>query len=268
VSLIEIQDVSVIYESERAETSLLAVDHVSFGVERGEFVCLLGPSGCGKTSLLSVVDGLIPPASGQARVDGKPVVGPGPDRAMVFQEYGLFPWRTVWDNVRFGLEVSKHPPADGSDRIRWAIDLLGLAGFERRYPYELSGGMQQRVGLARALVLRPRILLMDEPFGALDAMTREVMQQELLRLMGELEQTVLFVTHSLDEALTLADRVIVFSARPAQISEIVNVDLPKPRWERNLRALPRYQELREQIWTLLSDSVRMGAREAVSAAAD
>jgi NitT/TauT family transport system ATP-binding protein len=268
LSLIEIQDLSVIYESERGETRLLAVDRVSLGVERGEFVCLLGPSGCGKTSLLSVVDGLIVPASGQVRVDGRPVVGPGPDRAMVFQEYGLFPWRTVWDNVRFGLEVSKRPPADAGERIRWAIDLLGLTGFERRYPYELSGGMQQRVGLARALVLRPRILLMDEPFGALDAMTREVMQQELLRLMGELQQTVLFVTHSIDEALTLADRIIVFSARPAQVSQIVNVELPKPRWERNLRALPRYQELREQIWTLLSASVQVGAHETAAVAAD
>ena len=260
MSLIEIDDVSVVYESTRGDSRLLAVDHVSLSVEHGEFVCLLGPSGCGKTSLLSLVDGLIPPATGQVRVGGSPVLGPGPDRAMVFQEYGLFPWRTVWDNVRFGLEVSRQPPPDGADRIRWSIDMLGLKGFERRYPYELSGGMQQRVGLARALVLRPRILLMDEPFAALDAMTREVMQQELLRLMGELQQTVLFVTHSIDEALTLADRVVVFSARPAHIDEIIDVGLPKPRWERNLRALPRFQELREQIWQRLSASVQVGSR--------
>lgn len=268
MALIEISDLSVIYENSRDRSQLLAVDHVSLEVESGEFVSLLGPSGCGKTSLLSIVDGLIAPATGEARVDGKPVVGPGPDRAMVFQEYALFPWRTVWDNVRFGLEVSKQPPKDAADRIRWAIDMLGLSGFERRYPHELSGGMQQRVGLARALVLRPRILLMDEPFAALDAMTREVMQQELLRLMGELKQTVLFVTHSIDEALTLSDRIVVFSSRPATISQIIDVQLPKPRWERNLKALPRYQELREQIWGLLSSSVQLGAREVAPLASD
>ncbi len=266
MSLIEIQDLSVVYESERDGNRLLAVDRVSLCVERGEFVCLLGPSGCGKTSLLSIVDGLILPATGEVRVDGRPVAGPGPDRAMVFQEYGLFPWRTVWDNIHFGLEVSKQRPRDATDRVRWAIDMLGLVGFERRYPYELSGGMQQRVGLARALVLHPRILLMDEPFAALDAMTREVMQQELLRLMGELDQTVLFVTHSIDEALTLADRVVVFTARPAQVAVIVDVDLPKPRWERNLKALPRYQELRERIWELLATSVQTRARAAAPAA--
>ena len=267
MSLIEVEDVSVVYETARDASRLLAVDHVSLSVERGEFVCLLGPSGCGKTSLLSIVDGLIPPATGQVRVDGSPVLGPGPDRAMVFQEYGLFPWRTVSDNVRFGLEVSRKPPPDGADRVRWSIEMLGLTGFERKYPHELSGGMQQRVGLARALVMRPRILLMDEPFAALDAMTREVMQQELLRLMGELEQTVLFVTHSIDEALTLADRVVVFSARPAHIDEIIDVGLPRPRWEQNLRALPRYQELRERIWQRLSTAVQVGSRAAAAAGA-
>jgi NitT/TauT family transport system ATP-binding protein len=255
MSLIEIEGLSVVYENARDGTSLLAVDDVSLSVESGEFIALVGPSGCGKTSLLSVVDGLIFPAAGRVVVDGAAVAGPGPDRAMVFQEYGLFPWRTVWDNIRFGLEVSSRRVADVGDRIRWAIEMLGLNGFEKRYPYELSGGMQQRVGLARALVLRPRILLMDEPFAALDAMTREVMQGELLRLMNELDQTVLFVTHSIDEALTLADRIVVFTQRPARISSIATVDFPKEGGERNLRALPRYQELREDIWSQLAGSV-------------
>ncbi len=151
MSLIEIENLSVVYESPRDGSQLLAVDDVTLNVDHGEFVALVGPSGCGKTSLLSVTDGLILPAAGSIRVDGRAVSGPGPDRAMVFQEYGLFPWRTVWDNVRFGLEVSKQVPADANQRVAWAIELLGLAGFEKKYPYELSGGMQQRVGLARAL---------------------------------------------------------------------------------------------------------------------
>jgi len=252
--LISLDDVSVVYDNPREGTSLLAVDHVSLSVQAGEFVALVGPSGCGKTSLLSIVDGLIRPATGSVTVEGKPVVKPGPDRAMVFQEYGLFPWRTVWDNIRFGLEVSSRRVDDERDRIRWSIDLLGLSGFEKRYPYELSGGMQQRVGLARALVLHPRILLMDEPFAALDAMTREVMQAELLGLMADLDQTVLFVTHSIDEAITLADRVVVFTPRPARINSIIDIDLPRPRGERSLKGLPRYQELREQIWSQLEGS--------------
>ena len=266
MALIEIDRLSVVYETQRDASRLLAVDDVSFAVVEGEFVALVGPSGCGKTSILSVVDGLIVPAGGAVRVAGGPILGPGPDRAMVFQEYGLFPWRTVWSNVQFGLEVSRKTPSDAHERIAWAIKLLGLDGFEKKYPYELSGGMQQRVGLARALVLHPRILLMDEPFAALDAMTREVMQQELLRLMGELRQTVLFVTHSIDEALTLADRIIVFSARPARISATIAADLPKPRWERTLKALPRYQELREHIWELLGTTVLVGAGVAADAA--
>ncbi len=266
MTLIEIEHLSVVYENPRDRSRLLAVDDVSLDVAAGEFVALVGPSGCGKTSLLHVVDGLIVPAAGAVRVAGEPIRGPGPDRAMVFQEYGLFPWRTVWDNVRFGLEVSKRLGADAETRIGEAITMLGLAGFERKYPYELSGGMQQRVGLARALVLEPKILLMDEPFAALDAMTREVMQQELLRLMGELDQTVLFVTHSIDEALTLADRVVVFTPRPARVSTIFAVDLPKPRWEVDLKTLPRYHTLRDAIWQLLAASVRADAQGAPLAA--
>jgi NitT/TauT family transport system ATP-binding protein len=251
MAFIEIRNARIAYEKRQDKSILLAVDDVDLDIEGGEFIAILGPSGCGKTSLLNAIAGLIDLVSGTIHIDGKQVTEPGEDRAMVFQEYGLFPWRTVWENIRFGLEVGGRKPQGYEERLNQVIDFLGLKGFERQYPHELSGGMQQRVGLARALVLDPRILLMDEPFAALDAMTRELMQQELLKLMEQLSQTVLFITHSIDEAITLADRVVVMTPRPARVREVIPIDLPKPRWQYDVKAHERFIYLREYIWALL-----------------
>lgn len=195
----------------------------------GEFVCVLGPSGCGKTTLLRIIAGLEEPTSGKILLKNKEITGPGSDRGMVFQEFGLFPWRSVRKNIEFGLEIRKIPKEERraiSDRY---IDLVGLKGFETSHPNELSGGMKQRVGIARALANDPAILLMDEPFGALDAQTRNLMQKELLRIWSEMKKTVVFITHSVDEAVFVADRVVVMSARPGKIKSIFDVEWERPR---------------------------------------
>jgi NitT/TauT family transport system ATP-binding protein len=211
------------------EKDLLAVKDLSIDVELGEFVCILGPSGCGKTTILRMIAGLEEPTSGQIIVDNNIVKGPGQDRGMVFQEFALFPWRTVRKNIEFGLEI-KGIPADERNKISDTyIDLVGLRGFENAHPYELSGGMKQRVGIARALASNPAILLMDEPFGALDAQTRNQMQKELLRIWSETKKTVIFITHSVDEAVFLSDRVIVLTSRPGRVKTVHKIDLPRPR---------------------------------------
>jgi NitT/TauT family transport system ATP-binding protein len=250
---ISIDRVSIVYDNPREKRRFLAVDDVSLDVAEGEFLVIVGPSGCGKTSLLNAVAGLVPFAAGSISVDGTNVREPGPDRAMVFQEYALFPWLSVWDNVRFGLsmQTQRQPRSEEDEVIRGLVKLVGLAGFEKHYPHELSGGMRQRVGLARALAIHPKVLLMDEPFAAIDAMTREVMQTELLRILSHSRQTVLFITHSIDEALTLGDRVVAMSRRPGRIKEIIEVTLPKPRWEKDIRAADHFTEMREHIWGLL-----------------
>jgi NitT/TauT family transport system ATP-binding protein len=209
----------------------------------GEFVCVLGPSGCGKTTLLRIIAGLEEPTSGKILLKNKEITGPGSDRGMVFQEFGLFPWRSVRKNIEFGLEIRKIPKEERkaiSDRY---IDLVGLKGFETSHPNELSGGMKQRVGIARALANDPAILLMDEPFGALDAQTRNLMQKELLRIWSEMKKTVVFITHSVDEAVFVADRVVVMSARPGKIKSIFNVEWERPRD----RAGVEFASLRKKI---------------------
>jgi NitT/TauT family transport system ATP-binding protein len=224
---VEIWNVSVLFR--RGGTSTHALENSSIDIASGSFVCLLGPSGCGKSTLLNTVAGYVRPTTGWIRVDGTEVVRPGPDRGMVFQQYSLFPWKTVRDNVAFG------PYATGSGRARARavadelLDMVGLTRFADRYPAELSGGMQQRVGIARALATKPTVLLMDEPFGALDAQTRAMMQENLLRLWSEFKITVIFVTHDVDEAIFLADRVLLMSASPGRIIEDVRVPLPRPR---------------------------------------
>jgi NitT/TauT family transport system ATP-binding protein len=195
----------------------------------GEFVALLGPSGCGKSTVLNAVAGFVRPTAGRVVVDGEPVTGPGADRGMVFQQHSLFPWKTVLGNVEFGLKMRGTGRTERTSQARTYLNLVGLAGFERAYPGELSGGMQRRVGLARVLVNRPRVMLMDEPFGALDAQTRLTMQELLLSVWREVRTTVLFVTHDIDEALFLADRVAVMTARPGQIRDLIEVKLPRPR---------------------------------------
>ncbi|MDP2726476.1 MAG: ABC transporter ATP-binding protein [Dehalococcoidia bacterium] len=235
---------------------VLAIDGVTLEVKQGEFVSLLGPSGCGKTTLLRMIDGLIKPTRGHIFVDGKRVEGPGPDRAMVFQDFGLLPWRTAIENVEMGLEFQGRPKKERREIARQMLKVVELEHFEKSYPHQLSGGMRQRVGLARALSINPQMFLMDEPFGALDAQTRELMQEELLRIWHQFTRTVVFVTHSIDEAIYLSDRVIIMTCRPGRVLLEMDVPLPKPRWEGNLRASPEFGALRQRAWNILREEIR------------
>jgi len=251
------------YENRRKKTRLIALRDVSLEIRRGEFLAIVGPSGCGKSTFINMVAGFVKPLEGTVEVDGQPVRGTGADRAMVFQDYALLPWRTVERNVLFAMENRRDKPSksEQSARVAEALSLVGLTGFEKSYPHELSGGMRQRVGIARALVTKPDILLMDEPFGAVDAMTREAMQAEFERIIAQTRQTVVFITHSIDEAVMLGDRVAVISSRPGTIKEVVEVDLPRPRLTGDAKSSPRFTELREHIWSLLQDEA-LGAKEA------
>ena len=213
----------------KGKKQVVALQGFSLDVKKGEIVCLLGPSGCGKTTVLRILAGLDTPSSGDVLLNGKSIRNAGPDRGMVFQEFALFPWRTVRKNIEFGLEVKGVPPEKRSELSSRYIDLVGLKGFEDSHPKELSGGMKQRVGIARALANEPAVLLMDEPFGSLDAQTRNLMQKELLRIWAATGKTILFVTHSVDEAVFLADRIVVMTARPGMVREVIEVGLPRPR---------------------------------------
>lgn len=255
--LIEAHNLRVEYQRSRDNSVLVALEDFSLSVKAGEFITIVGPSGCGKSTFLNVVAGLQPPTAGDITIDGKMIKGPGPERAMVFQDYGLMPWRTVEKNVCFGLEMQNRLNAEALEKVRYYIRLVGLAGFEHAYPRELSGGMRQRVGLARALAIEPRILLMDEPFAAVDLITRELMQEELAQIMSATEKTVIFITHSVDEAITLGDRILVMTARPGRIKQVFEVDLPRPRSPRTLRSSKAYGDLRAQIWEHLAAEVRM-----------
>lgn len=261
--VIETVDATAGYENRRAKTRLIALRDVSLAIRAGEFVAILGPSGCGKTTFINMVAGFVKPISGSVKVDGAEVTAPGADRAMVFQNYALLPWRTVEQNVRFAMENRRGrvPKDQHADKIARVLELVGLTGFEKSYPHELSGGMQQRVGIARALVTEPEILLMDEPFGAVDAMTREAMQAELEKIIAQTQQTVVFITHSIDEAITLGDRVVVISNRPGTVREVVEVGLPRPRFDDpDIKSHPRFLEVRNRLWDLLSDEA-LGAKE-------
>jgi NitT/TauT family transport system ATP-binding protein len=208
---------------------LVALQNIDLDIAPGELFVIVGPSGCGKTTLLRILQGLAAPTRGRILVGGKPVTGPGTDRGFVFQQDALYPWRNVLRNVGFGLELQGVAKAEAGVRARAMIDLVGLNGFESHYPHELSGGMRQRVNLARALAIEPAILLMDEPFAALDALTRETMQHELLRIAAAAGTTVIFITHQIDESVFLGDRVAVFATRPGRLQEIIPIDLPRPR---------------------------------------
>lgn len=235
---------------------LIAVEDFNLKVQRGEFVTIVGPSGCGKSTLLSVVDGLLLPSKGEVIINGKPIKEPGHDRALVFQEFALLPWRTVEGNVMLGLELhKKYTKAQMKEIAHRYIHMVGLQGFEKHYPHQLSGGMRQRVGIARALAVNPDILLMDEPFAALDAQTREIMSVELLRIWEQDKKTVLFVTHSIDEAVYLADRIVVMSGRPGRVKEIISVDLPRPR-KLSIKDETQFVHLRRHIWNLLEEEVK------------
>ncbi len=223
-------------------------------VHEGEALCILGPSGCGKTTLMRVMDGLLSLDSGEVRIDGSAVVRPRRNVAMVFQHFGLFPWKTVAQNIAYGLELSGVPSAECRDRVSRHIEMVGLGGFERAYPYQLSGGMQQRVGLARALVVEPDILLMDEPFGSLDAQTRELLQDELLRIWERQRRTMVFITHSIEEAIAIGDRVVLLSSRPARVRDTITVDIQRPRTVARVVAHPNFVHLRDHCWRLLRET--------------
>ncbi|MEA2905861.1 MAG: NitT/TauT family transport system ATP-binding protein [Alphaproteobacteria bacterium] len=234
--------------------AVVAFHQLSLQVRRNEILCVVGPSGCGKTTLLRCIAGLIALSDGHISVHGKRVVGRPPDGvAMVFQHFGLLPWKTVYDNAAFGLAIAGTPRAAIRERVGHYLDLVGLAGFETHYPYQLSGGMQQRVGLVRALAMNPSVLLMDEPFAALDAQTREILQEELLQLMERPDErkTMVFITHSIDEAILLGDRIAVMTARPGRLKETLDMPFGRPRDVDAMRADPRFAELRLHIWRQL-----------------
>ena len=242
-------------------TGVRALGGVSLLFTPGEFISVIGPSGCGKSTLLRIVDGLIKPDRGRILVDDKVITGPGPDRAVVFQYFGLYPWRNVRKNVEFGMELKGVRKAERAAAALVNIERVGLKGFENHYPHELSGGMRQRVGLARVLALDPRIILMDEPFSAVDEQTRELLQEQLLGVWAEMKKTILFITHSIDEAVYMSDRIVVMGARPGRILEIIDVDLPRPR--STSRALPRFGEIRTYAWELLRQGIADAALQEV-----
>lgn len=244
---------------------LLALNDVNLDVSAGEFVCLVGPSGCGKTTLLRIVAGLMEADLGDIRIGGKPVTRPGADRGFVFQSDCLLPWRTILRNTQIGLEINGRLDGDSREHVRALLKLVGLEGFERYYPWQLSGGMRQRVNLARALAINPQVLLMDEPFSALDAQTREIMQTEMLRIWTSGRKTVLFITHQIDEAVFLADRVVVLGRRPGRIKELVSIDLPRPR-QLSLKRTPEFVAYVDRIWSLIEHDVRESIDEEAGAA--
>lgn len=231
-----------------------ALNGFTFEARRGEFLSLVGPSGCGKSTFLNVLLGLIKQDEGVLELDGQKITGPGLERAMVFQEFGLLPWRTVMANVELGLELKGVPAPARHERATELINLVGLTKFESHYPHELSGGMKQRVGLARALATDPDVLLMDEPFAALDAQTRDIMQTELLEIWDRTKKTVLFVTHSIEEAAYLSDRVIVMTTRPGKTKSVITIDLSRPR-DYEMRLTPVFNEIKLKIWNALKDEL-------------
>lgn len=233
------------------EGKIVTFQNLDLTVNLNEIVCIVGPSGCGKTTLLRCINGLANLTKGEILFEGSRVSQPNPKMAMVFQQFGLFPWKTVKDNIAYPLKLRKVNRNEIEDRVKKNIETVGLTGFENSYPYQLSGGMQQRVGLARALATEPTLMLMDEPFAAVDAQTREVLQSELLSLIEQKERTMVFITHSIDEAIILGDRVAVMSKRPSNIVELIDVEFEKPRDMNVIKGLPRFNELRVHIWDLL-----------------
>src|SRR5215207_2381787 len=237
---------------------LTAIEDLDLRVRAGELLVVVGPSGCGKSTLLDLLAGLTRPTSGQLLLDGREVSGPGLDRGIVFQQYALLPWRTAQANVEFGLEAKRVPRAQRRERAREFLALVGLEGFEDRYPHELSGGMKQRVAIARSLAYDPEVLLMDEPFAALDAQTRESLQEELLRIWRATGKTVVFITHGIEEAVFLGQRVVVLTSRPGRIKAVVEIDLPGREDARDIRSHPQFARHRHAIWELLQEEVAQG----------
>jgi NitT/TauT family transport system ATP-binding protein len=234
-----------------AKSDFTALHNLNMKVRAGEFVTIVGPSGCGKSTFLDIMAGLSLPTSGEIYIDGKRIIGPDLNRGIVLQGYALFPWRTVRKNIEYGLEVKKIPRGERKSVSDRYIELVDLKGFEDRYPHELSGGMKQRVAIARALAFDPEVLLMDEPFAAVDAQTRETLQDELLRIWEKTDKTIIFITHSIEEAVFLADRVVVMSTNPGAIRCFVNVNLPRPRRIRDVRNSDDFNQITGKVWNLL-----------------
>jgi NitT/TauT family transport system ATP-binding protein len=253
IPFIEARSIRLIFKSKNRD-AVTALQDFGLEVARGEFVSIVGPSGCGKSTFLNILLGLVRPDSGDLKLNNTPITGPGQERAMVFQEFGLLPWRTVQANVELGLELKHVAASTRADRSAELIKLVGLQGFEQHYPHELSGGMKQRVGLARALATEPEVLLMDEPFAALDAQTRDLMQTELLQIWERTRKTVLFVTHSIEEAAYLSDRVIVMTARPGRMKDVIPIGLPRPR-DYEMRLTPEFNDIKSKIWEVLKEEL-------------
>ena len=250
MSAIALQATGVRKSYARNGRSLDILDVASFAAREGEFITIIGPSGCGKSTFLHIMGGFIPAEAGRIEVYGQEVKGPGPDRGMMFQEFSLFPWKTVAGNISWGLEVQGLPRARIEETVGRYLEITGLKDFSNHYPAELSGGMKQRAALARVLAFDPKVLLMDEPFGALDAQTRETMQEELTRLWERTGKTIVFVTHDIEEAVYLGDRVVVLSARPGRIRQEIRIDLPRPRGLEIKKSM-QCHEYRNQIWDLI-----------------
>ncbi|MBO3746433.1 ABC transporter ATP-binding protein [Streptosporangiaceae bacterium NEAU-GS5] len=259
MTAIEIRNVRKAFEVRGVGRPFVAVEDVTLDVAAGEFLTLVGPSGCGKSTLLDLIAGLTSPTSGAILVGGTPISGPGLDRGIVFQQYALFPWRTALANIAFGLEAKAVPKRERLERARHFLALVGLDGFGDRYPHELSGGMRQRVAIARSLAFDPDVLLMDEPFAALDAQTRETLQEELLRIWEKTGKTIVFITHGIDEAVVLGQRVAVMTSRPGRIKAVVDVALDSR--SEDLRADPEFGAYRHHIWNLLREEVAAARQE-------
>jgi NitT/TauT family transport system ATP-binding protein len=257
---IDIRGVGKLYADPRTGSEFRALQGVNLRIGQGEFVSLIGPSGCGKTTLLKIVDGLLPFEEGELLVDGSPITGPGPDRAVVFQDFALLPWLTVRENVAFGLTLRGANRKERDEVADRYLSMVGLNRFAGAYPGQLSGGMQQRVGLARALAVNPKTLLMDEPFGALDAQTRTLLQADLLSIWEASSKSVIFVTHAMDEAVFLSDRVVIMGTNPGQVTEVIDVDLPRPRTDAT-RKDPRFVELTAYVWEVLRTLIQRDAEQ-------
>ena len=249
---ISVHGVTKTFSGKRGEVT--ALKDLSLDVQDGEFLVVVGASGCGKTTLLNLIAGFDAPTAGQILLDGKPVTGITPECGMIFQQYALFPWKTVQDNVEFGLKMKRWPKTERRERAAKYIDIVGLNGFERSYPHHLSGGMKQRVSIARSLANNPEVLLLDEPFAALDAMTRQVLQEQLVRIYEKHRKTIVFITHSIDEALLLSSRIVVMTARPGRIAQEILNDLPHPR-NADVQLSDRYMELKRTIWSSVQAEV-------------
>jgi NitT/TauT family transport system ATP-binding protein len=253
-------------EGDGSVRHFVALEDVTLDVRAGEFLTLVGPSGCGKSTLLDLLGGLTAPTSGQILLDGRPITGPARDRGVVFQQYALFPWRTALQNISFGLEIAGVRSSERTEKARHYLDLVGLSAFANRYPHELSGGMKQRVAIARSLAYDPDVLLMDEPFAALDAQTRETLQIELLRIWRATAKTIIFITHGIDEAVVLGQRVAIMTARPGRIRQVVDIPKELNSGSDDVRSLPLFGRLRHEIWTLLRDEVWETQNQSVTAA--